>query len=66
MELVEGTVPLKHPGFSIHILQYERDELQVEMLSETNRKRRRLERERRALEQPQPSTSFVLYALFTI
>lgn len=34
--------------------KYERDELQVEILSETNRKRRRLERERRALERPQP------------
>ncbi|OCH94620.1 hypothetical protein OBBRIDRAFT_789097 [Obba rivulosa] len=31
-----------------------RDELQTEMLSETSRKKRRLERERRALERPQP------------
>ena len=34
--------------------------VQVEMLSETNRKRRRLERERRGLERPQPSMSFQL------
>ncbi|KAI0772778.1 hypothetical protein BD413DRAFT_612272 [Trametes elegans] len=32
-----------------------RDELQTDMISETNSKRRRLERERRALERPQPS-----------
>ncbi|TFY60934.1 hypothetical protein EVJ58_g4827 [Rhodofomes roseus] len=32
----------------------ERDDLQTEMISETNRKRRKLERERRALERPQP------------
>lgn len=31
-----------------------RDELQTDMISETNRKRRRLERERRAVERPQP------------
>ncbi|KAH7919396.1 hypothetical protein BV22DRAFT_1133862 [Leucogyrophana mollusca] len=31
-----------------------RDELQTDMISETNRKRRRLERERRAIERPQP------------
>ena len=41
----------------LHAPQYERNELQVEMLSETNRKQRRLERERRGLERPQPSTS---------
>ncbi|KAF9645528.1 hypothetical protein BDM02DRAFT_498918 [Thelephora ganbajun] len=54
MELVEGIIPLERPDFVVDIPQYERDELQVEMLSETNRKRRRLERERRALERPQP------------
>ncbi|KAH9832022.1 uncharacterized protein C8Q71DRAFT_880637 [Rhodofomes roseus] len=32
----------------------ERDDRQTEMISETNRKRRKLERERRALERPQP------------
>ncbi|KAH9931475.1 uncharacterized protein B0H18DRAFT_1116280 [Fomitopsis serialis] len=32
----------------------ERDDLQTEMISETNRKRRKLERERRALERPLP------------
>ncbi|KAI0922794.1 hypothetical protein AcV5_009675 [Taiwanofungus camphoratus] len=32
----------------------ERDDLQTEMISETNRKRRKLERERRVLERPQP------------
>ncbi|KAI0672344.1 hypothetical protein C8Q78DRAFT_971960 [Trametes maxima] len=32
-----------------------RDELQTDMISETNSKRRRLERERRALERPQPT-----------
>lgn len=37
-------------------LQLARDELQTDMISETNRKRRRLERERRAIERPQPST----------
>jgi hypothetical protein len=31
------------------------DELQTEMIAETNRKRRKLERERRALERPQRS-----------
>ena len=45
------------------VLQYERDDLEVEMLSETNRKQRRLERERRALERPLPSTSPMLYAV---
>ncbi|KAH9947751.1 Sds3-like-domain-containing protein [Amylocystis lapponica] len=34
--------------------QYARDDLQTEMISETNRKRRKLERERRMLERPQP------------
>ncbi|CDO72105.1 hypothetical protein BN946_scf184962.g48 [Trametes cinnabarina] len=37
-----------------------RDELQTEMISETNSKRRRLERERRALERPQPTRRFPL------
>ncbi|CCL99391.1 uncharacterized protein FIBRA_01409 [Fibroporia radiculosa] len=32
----------------------ERDELQTNMVSETNRKKRKLERERRALDRPQP------------
>ncbi|EPT01974.1 hypothetical protein FOMPIDRAFT_1029523 [Fomitopsis schrenkii] len=32
----------------------DRDDLQTEMISETNRKRRKLDRERRALERPQP------------
>ncbi|KAG2098910.1 Sds3-like-domain-containing protein [Suillus cothurnatus] len=31
-----------------------RDDLQTEMIAETNRKRRKLERERRAIERPQP------------
>ncbi|GBE89804.1 hypothetical protein SCP_1701290 [Sparassis crispa] len=35
--------------------QFVRDDLQTEMISETNRKRRRLERERRAMERPQPA-----------
>jgi hypothetical protein len=34
--------------------QFSRDELQTDMISETNRKRRRMERDRRALERPQP------------
>ncbi|KZT28300.1 hypothetical protein NEOLEDRAFT_1239657 [Neolentinus lepideus HHB14362 ss-1] len=34
--------------------KFSRDELQTEMISETNRKRRRLERARRASERPQP------------
>lgn len=55
---------LKRPYFRhSDVLQYERDDLQIEMLSETNRKRRRLERERRALERPLPSTPFTLYAI---
>jgi len=33
-------------------LQHARDELQTDMVAETNRKRRKLERERRALERP--------------
>ncbi|KAI0664069.1 hypothetical protein C8Q70DRAFT_1049589 [Cubamyces menziesii] len=37
-----------------------RDELQTDMISETNSKRRRLERERRALERPQPTRRFPL------
>ncbi|RDB14807.1 hypothetical protein Hypma_016582 [Hypsizygus marmoreus] len=31
-----------------------RDDLQTDMISETNRKRRRMKRERRAIERPQP------------
>ena len=34
--------------------QLRRDELQTQMISETNRKRRKLDRERRALDRPQP------------
>ncbi|KAF9463230.1 Sds3-like-domain-containing protein [Collybia nuda] len=34
---------------------FSRDELQTDMISETNRKRRRLERERRVIERPQPA-----------
>ncbi|KII91653.1 hypothetical protein PLICRDRAFT_173470 [Plicaturopsis crispa FD-325 SS-3] len=34
--------------------QFAGDELQTDMISETNRKRRRLDRDRRALERPQP------------
>ncbi|EIW53416.1 uncharacterized protein TRAVEDRAFT_74747 [Trametes versicolor FP-101664 SS1] len=37
-----------------------RNELQTDMISETNSKRRRLERERRALERPQPTRRFPL------
>jgi hypothetical protein len=39
------------------------DELQTEMIAETNRKRRKLERERRALERPQPSAYIVVIFL---
>ncbi|KAJ7650605.1 hypothetical protein FB45DRAFT_20610 [Roridomyces roridus] len=35
-----------------------RDELQTEMIAETNRKRRRIERERRGVERPQPNRHF--------
>ena len=41
----------------IYDLQFKRDELQTEMIAETHRKRRQLDRERRALERPQPSMS---------
>lgn len=37
-------------------MQLARDELQTTMVAETNRKRRRLERDRRATERPQPGT----------
>ncbi|KAI5891277.1 uncharacterized protein SCHCODRAFT_02314405 [Schizophyllum commune H4-8] len=39
--------------------QFERDQLQTDMISETNRKRRRLERDRRTLERPPPSASII-------
>jgi len=39
-------------------VQFARDELQVDMIAETSRKRRRLERERRAIERPQPGVYF--------
>lgn len=42
-------------GFSRIHLQHATDELQTEMIAETSRKRRRLERDRRAIERPQPS-----------
>jgi hypothetical protein len=45
------------------LLQYERDTLQTDMISEANRKRRKLERERRASERPQPSASFLSFSL---
>jgi hypothetical protein len=35
-------------------MQLARDELQTTMVAETNRKRRKLERDRRATERPQP------------
>jgi len=35
-------------------MQLARDELQTTMVAETNRKRRKLERDRRDTEQPQP------------
>lgn len=35
-------------------MQLARDELQADMIAETSRKRRRLERDRRATERPQP------------
>lgn len=44
----------------VYNLQLARDELQTDMISETNRKRRRLERERRAMERPQPGRYRVL------
>ncbi len=37
--------------------QLARDELQTTMIAETNRKRRKLERDRRAAERPQPGKS---------
>lgn len=37
------------------MMQYERDALQTELYSDANRKRRRLEREKRTLERPTPS-----------
>ncbi|KZS88605.1 hypothetical protein SISNIDRAFT_258049 [Sistotremastrum niveocremeum HHB9708] len=40
--------------------KHERDELQSEMMADTNRKRRRLERERRLVERPLPCELFVL------
>lgn len=36
------------------VAQYRRDELQTTMIAETNRKRRKLDRERRALDRPLP------------
>jgi len=41
-------------------VQFARDELQVDMIAESSRKRRRLERERRAIERPQPGMYFEL------
>ena len=38
------------------------DELQTEMIAETNRKRRKQERECQALEQPQPSAYIVSFS----
>ena len=38
-------------------MQLARDELQTTMIAETNRKRRKLERDRRAAERPQPGES---------
>ena len=43
----------------LFLLQFERDQLQTDMISETNRKRRRLERDRRTLERPPPSASII-------
>ena len=45
--------------------QDKRDQLQTDMIAETHRKRRQLDRERRALERPQPSmsTDHALYIL---
>ena len=47
---------------SLSHMQLTVDDLQTEMIAETNRKRRKLERERRALERPQPSTYTVLFS----
>ena len=40
-----------------HPMQLARDDLQTTMIAETNRKRRKLERDRRAAERPQPGES---------
>lgn len=45
------------------VLQLSRDELQIDIISETNRKRRKLERERRAMERPQPSMLIAIFSL---
>jgi len=44
---------------SLSHIQLTVDELQTEMIAETNRKRRKLERECRQLERPQPSAYIV-------
>lgn len=49
----------EHSLITTHQLQ--RDELQTDMISEANRKRRRLERDRRAIERPQPSKQTPCY-----
>ena len=49
--------------------QLARDELQTTMIAETNRKRRKLERDRRAAERPQPGKlrrrSAIIYVVLT-
>ena len=50
--------------YSSHV-QLTVDELQTEMIAETNRKRRRLGRERRALERQQPNEYIVLASFVT-
>jgi hypothetical protein len=46
-------------------MQLARDELQTTMVAETNRKRRKLERDRRAAERPQPGV-FLQVSLQTL
>jgi hypothetical protein len=46
-------------------MQLARDELQTTMVAETNRKRRKLERDRRAAEKPQPG-AFIQASLQTL
>jgi hypothetical protein len=46
-------------------MQLARDELQTTMVAETNRKRRKLERDRRAAERPQPG-AFMNISLQTL
>lgn len=43
------------------VAQYRRDELQTTMIAETNRKRRKLDRERRALDRPLPGKSLLTF-----